>query len=133
MTSRSYRNGNSTGKTYLKNVGEGFEVGFVLSGKTVFVGNFLHSWEARRWYTMLNSEIRNFSKEYQVGPGCSKSWFTHFLSSHLYSTYYHFLDKCFSQHSRKYQTAVNKDKKSYQKMSSRWNRTTQTSRFLKAA
>jgi len=133
MTSRTYRNGNSTGKTYLKNVGEGFEVGFSLSGKTVFVGNFLHSWEARRWYSVLNTEIRNFSKKYQMGPGCTKSWFTHFLSAHLYNTYYSFLDKCFSQHSRKYQSAVKKDQKSYQKMSKRWDNKTNTTHFLKAA
>ena len=133
MTSRTYRNGNNTGRTYLKTVGEGFEVGFVLSGKTVFVGNFLHSWEARRWYATLNAEINNFSKRYQVGPGCTKAWFTHFLSAHLYNTYYSFLDKCFTQHSRKYQSAVNKDKKSYQRMSRQWSRSTPTSRFLKAA
>jgi len=133
MISRNYRNGTNTGKTYLKKVGEGFEVGFTLSGKPVFVGNFLHSWEARRWYTVLNTEIKSFSNKYQVGPGCTKAWFTHFLSAHLYSTYYSFLDKCLSQHSRRYQTAVNKDKKSYAKMSRSWGRKTPTTRFLNAA
>lgn len=132
MTVKTYRNGNNSGKTYLKQVGEGFEVGFILSGKTVFVGNFLHSWEARKWFSVLNKEIKSFSNKYQVGPGCSKSWFTHFLSSHLYNTYYSFLDKCFAEHSKKYQTQLNRDTKSYKRMSRDWN-TTNKSRFLKAA
>jgi|LakMenE18May11ns_1017448.scaffolds.fasta_scaffold9492552_2 hypothetical protein len=132
MTVKTYRNGTSTGKTYLKNVGEGIEVGFILSGKKVFVGNFIHGWEARKWFSILNHEITSFSKKYQVGPGCSKSWFTHFLSSHLYNTYYGFLDKCFAEHTRKYQSQVTKEAKSYKRMSREWNSSNKT-RFLKAA
>jgi hypothetical protein len=132
MKNKTYRSGNSTFRAYQKTVGNGVEVGFVTGTKTIFVGNFIHTAEANRWYSTMNTEIRSFCARYKVGPSCPKNWFTHFMSDHLYKKYYTFLNKAFVTHNRKYTTAVNKDVKKYNRISRNWY-PSEKGRFLKAA
>ena len=93
-------------KTYLKTVGRGFETGMMFDSKPIFVGNFIHAREAKLWFRLLNRELRSISRRYEKMP---KSWMRHFMSNHLYKTYYAFLDRIFSRYTRDYGRAVVKD------------------------
>lgn len=132
MKTRTYRNGTTTCRSYLKNVGNGWEVGFTYAGKPLFVGNFIHSTEANQWYGVMNAEIRTFTKKYKVGPGCPKSWYFHFVKSHLYDKYYHFLGRKFTGYTKNYRRAVSQSQRTYRRMARRWTPTERT-HFLKAA
>lgn len=132
MKTKTYRSGTTTFRAYHKTVGNGFEVGFVTGTKTIFVGNFIHSAEATRWYTTMNAEIRTFCNRYTVGPTCPKSWFTNFMSDNLYSKYYTFINRALTVHNRKYTTAVNRDIKKYNQLKRNWY-PGEKGRFLKAA
>jgi len=129
---KHYRNKGITGKTYLKSVGQGFETGFTLNGTPVFIGNFIHASEARKWFAVLNKEIKVFSKKYKVGPQYPVAWYKHFISTMLYSHYYRFLDKVFVKHNRVYLKALKKDVKKYQRIKKNWS-PKQTTPFLKVA
>ncbi|MBI4403049.1 MAG: hypothetical protein HY537_02740 [Deltaproteobacteria bacterium] len=132
MKTTNYRNGNCRCRTYLKQYGYGWEVGFLYGTTPIFVGNFIHRWEATCWYTMMNRELRTFTRKYKVARTCPQKWYTHFLRSHLYKKYYDFLDKAFRQYTRAYDRAVAKDLKTYRKLSRCWYPTEKTL-FLKAA
>ena len=132
MKTKTYRSGSTTFRAYLKDVGNGCEVGFVTGTKTIFVGNFIHTSEANRWYTTMNTEIRSFCQRYKVGPTCPKTWFAHFMSDHLYKKYYTFLNKVFVTHNRRYTTAVNRDVKKYNRIARNWY-PNEKGRFLKVA
>lgn len=130
MKSKTYRGGKTSGRSYCKNVGNGWEVGFVFGGRTTFVGNFIHSAEANQWYARMNREIRSFAKRYTVGTNCPKTWYAHFLSNHLYKTYYTVVNRNLAQHNRKYNRATTTDVRTYRRLNRNWsNKTT----FLKAA
>ena len=132
MKTKTYRNGTTTCRTYLKTVGNGWEVGFTFAGRNVFVGNFVHSAEATKWFGMMNREIRTFTARYKVGPGCPKSWYVHFVGKHLYNQYYHFVDKCSTKHTRTYKQAVTREQRKYTRMNTRWT-TGEKKAFLRAA
>lgn len=132
MKTKTYRSGTTTFRAYCKNVGNGFEVGFVTGTKTVFVGNFIQATEASRWYSTMNAEIRTFCKRFKVGTNAPKAWFTHFLSDTLYRKYYAFVNKAVTVHNRKYTTAVNKDIRKYNQLNRNWY-PAEKGRFLKAA
>ena len=132
MRSKTYRYGNTSGRTYLKAVGNGWECGFIYGGKTVFVGNFIHSGEATRWFTMMNREILTFGRRFTLGHRLPTAWTTRFLSNRLYSTYYTFLDRIFTQYHRTFNRAVVRDMNQFRR--SRRNRTTTDRKtYLRAA
>jgi hypothetical protein len=132
MKSKSYRSGKTSFRAYLKDCGNGFEVGFLCGTKPVFIGNFIHSSEANHWYSVMNSEIRSFARRYTVGKNCPTTWYCHFMGSHLYKKYYSFLNKVFVKHNRTYTQAVNKDVRKWKSLNRRWTPSTKTT-FLKAA
>lgn len=132
MKTKTYRSGKTSFRAYLKDCGNGFEVGFVSGTKVIFVGNFIHAFEANRWFTIMNTEIRSFCQRFKVGPSCPKTWFTNFLSDSLYKKYYTFLHRVLVTHNRKYTTAVNRDVKKYQRLNRNWY-PAEKGRFLKAA
>src|SRR5580658_5350385 len=116
MKTKTYRNGTTTCRTYLKNAGSGWEVGFTFGGRTLFVSNFTRSNEANTWYSTMNREIRNFAKRFKVGPGCSKTWYAKFMTNWLYSTYYHFCDRNFTKHTRTYRKVVSSEMRRYRRL-----------------
>ena len=118
--SKNYKTGKTTCKAYLKPVGMGWEVGFTFDSRPIFVGNFIHPTEASAWYALMNREIRGFSRRYKVGPKFPKPWYGQFLRTHLYSTYYRFLDRMFSKYQRNYRTDFNQNVRKYEKMSKGW-------------
>jgi hypothetical protein len=132
MKSKTYRSGKASFRAYMKECGNGFEVGFNCGTKTAFIGNFLHAWEANQWYSLMNREIRTFSRRYKVGKNCPVSWYTHFISSHLYKKYYTFLNKVFVKHNRTYAQAVTRDTRKYNRLNRNWTPSTKSA-FLKAA
>jgi hypothetical protein len=114
----------------MKTVGEGFEVGFWQGQDKIFVGNFIHSAEANTWFTMMNKEIKKFSKQYAVGPSFPMTWYKHFAKTHLYKCYYNYLEKIFSGYQKDYNHAFKKDLVKYNKMKKHWHYRTS---FFKAA
>src|SRR5262245_25477410 len=120
MKTRTYRNGSMTCKSYIKSVGNGWEVGFTFAGKPLFVGNFIHSTEANQWYSVMNHEIRTFSHKYKVGPGCPKSWYFHFVKSHLYDRYYTFLERKFTTHTKTFRRALTTNQRTYKRLARKW-------------
>ena len=134
MKQKYFKHGTAKfGRSYLKSIGEGKEAGFEFKGKKVFVGNFIHSSEASAWYTLMNKEITTFAKRYPVGEKYPSQWYSKFIQHHLYSTYYKFLDKKFSQHTRTYQSAVKKDLTKYKKLRKKWDRSELRPFYKKAA
>ena len=121
MKTKTYRSKGVSGKTYLKPCGNGFEVGFMVNGNAVFVGNFIHTKEANLWWSLLNREIRQFSRKYSVGRTFPLSWYKHFISNHLYKTYYSFLDRIFTRYNRDFERAVSKDVRKYQQIKKKWH------------
>ena len=132
MKTKTYRSKGISGRTYMKPCGNGVEVGFLLNGNVVFVGNFIHTKEANVWWNLLNREIRQFSRKYSVGRTFPLSWFKHFISNHLYKTYYSFLDGILARHNKTLARAVMKDVRKYQQIKKKWNSSERVP-FLKVA
>ncbi len=132
MKTKNYRYGKTTCKGWLKSAGNGYEVCFTFGPKTVFVGNFIHATEANAWWTLMNREIKTFGTRYKVGTRFPAAKYSHFLSAHLYTRYYNFLDRLFVKHTRTWHRAVVRDLRSYKRMA---NRVPSNERFrlLKAA
>jgi len=103
--------------SYFTTAGEGWEVGFLLQGKTVFIGNFVHQKEATRWFAMLNREVTSFAKKYPVGPKFPVTFWRSFLGNHLYTSYYTFLDRLMAKHTAEYRRATLRDRKRFNKIS----------------
>lgn len=132
MRTKTYRYGKFSCKTYWKTVGNGFETCFVFNGKCIFVGNFIHSQEANRWWGIMNHEIKRFGKKYTTGHCFPVNWVGNFLSNHLYRLYYLYLDRIFSKYNHTYKKALVKDLRTFRQMKKRFH-TTHRVPFLKAA
>jgi hypothetical protein len=113
---KTYKYGDLTFKTFLKPVGQGYEVSFYCGTKPYFVGNFVHKKEAMMWWGVFNREITTFAKKYWCSDDTPHQWYCHFMSNHLYKTYYKFLDKLFSQYKTTFNSAYFKDVKKYNKI-----------------
>lgn len=130
MKTKYYRNGKYSFHSYMKEAGVGWEVGFCYGHDVIFVGNFIHTKEAVQWYSLMNREIRKFSKKFTVGPKFPVSWYIHFAKNHLYKSYYGYLDRAFAQYQREYTSALKKDVRRYNKLKKNWQF---RSHFFKAA
>ena len=113
MKNSYYKFGSYKCHAYTKTVGQGWEVGFYFGNHCVFVGNFIHYKEAAAWWTLMNKELRTFTKRYGVGGDASLTWYTKFFSHHLYKAYYAFLDHEFAKYHRDYDKACKQDVKKY--------------------
>ena len=120
MKTRTFRNGRAACRSYLKPVGRGWEVGFFQGTKPLFIGNFIHRAEANQWYTRMNREIRTFSKRYKVGKTYPQTWYTKFLSGHLYNTYYKNINKFVNKHNRNAKRIFNQGQRKYNSLNRRW-------------
>jgi len=132
---KSYKYGPYTFKSYCKPVGQGWEVGFTYQNRNYFVGNFVHKTEATKWWTLFNKEIITFSKRFKCHQDMPFSWYCNFLSNHLYTCYYTWLDKMFNKHETTFKKAYNKDYKRYMKLKKHTGTHTtekHTTYFLKA-
>lgn len=128
---KNYRSGKLAARSYMKNVGNGHEVGFVYAGKTIFVGNFIHATEANKWWATMNREIRAFANRHKVTTTFPKNNYGKFLGAYLNNCYYRFANTMVTKHARVYGRAVNKNTRSFRTWTRRANgpRTA----FLKAA
>ena len=118
---KSYRYGNYTFRAYFKPVGHGYEVGLICKGRSLFVGNFIHKREATSWWMQFNREIRHFATNYVCSKKTPHTWYFNFLSNHLYTCYYRFLDKMFGKYNRDFKRAFQKDVHVYKRMKKRWH------------
>ncbi|GEM_PF-647539 len=131
MKTKTYKYGPHTFKAYCKPVGQGWEVGFTFKNQPYFVGNFVHKTEAMKWWTMFNKEIMGFSKKFNMPADMPFAWYCNFLSNHLYTTYYTWLDKVFNKHEATFKKAYTKDFKRFMQMKKQ-NPPKSPSYFLKA-
>lgn len=113
---KTYKYGPYTFKSYCKPVGHGWEVGFTFQNRNYFVGNFIHKAEATQWWALFNKEIVSFSKKYNFAKEMPFNWYCNFLSNHLYTCYYNWLDKVFNKHESNFKKAYGKDFKKYMKL-----------------
>ena len=120
MRTKSFRNGKTTCRSYLKPAGRGWEVGFLYGTKPIFVGNFVFKTEATQWYTTMNKRLRLFGKRYSVGKTYPKGWFTGFLKSYLYEGYYKHLNRVFNKHTRTFHKGVSTGERQYKRLNKRW-------------
>ncbi len=118
MKTKTFKTGKVTCKSYLKPVGMGFEVGFKLGLKTLFLGHFIKSAEANLWYNFMNREIRKVGQKYKVGPKLPVTWFATFISQHLTHKYCTHQQKLLAKDERE---AIRKEKVAIRKYK-QWNR-----------
>ncbi|MGZ3806434.1 MAG: hypothetical protein ACXVB4_19650, partial [Pseudobdellovibrionaceae bacterium] len=67
-------------------------------------------------WTMFNKEIVGFSKKFNFSKDMPFAWYCNFLSNHIYTCYYAWLDKVFVKHETSFKKAYSKDYKRYMKM-----------------
>lgn len=116
MLTKNYTYGNFTFKTFFKTVGQGWEVSLYCGNKPYFVGNFIHKKEAMMWWKMFNAEITSFATKYWCSDDTPQQWYCHFMSNHLYKSYYSYLDKVFNKYNKDFKKAYFKDVKKYNQM-----------------
>ena len=117
MKSKSFRYGKYSFKSYLKSVGNGFEVGFYFfDSKPIFIGNFISQKEATQWYSLQNTAVRSFLKKYHLETNLNTTWYKHFMRNDLYKNYYSWLDGVFSKHNRDFTLAWSKDVKKFRNL-----------------
>ena len=121
MKTKGYKNGSTSARAYLKTVGHGYECGFVYGGETLFVGNFIHSGEANRWFSLMKREITKFGKRFRVGKRFPKAWFKKFISHHLYTNYYTFVNRAVGKHTRTHTTQFNKQRRTWKRLNKNWS------------
>jgi hypothetical protein len=126
-----YKSGKYQFKSYCKSVGNGFEVGFVCGSDVIFVGNFIHSLEATRWYRLMNREIKEFNRTFPVGSRFPFAWYCNFLKNTLYSCYYRYLERMFTKYNREFARAWKRDCRRYSLLKQNWEE--KTPFFRKAA
>jgi hypothetical protein len=68
----------------------------------------------------MNKEIGSFIKKYKFAKTVPTSWFNHFVSSHLYKTYYQYLDGLFTHYNKTYKVACVREMAKYRKMKKSW-------------
>lgn len=121
MKETYYKFGDYKCHAYCKQAGHGWEVGFWVGQNCVFVGNFIHQKEATKWWGTLNKEVKSFTKHYGFGEGASFAWYKKFFSTHLYKTYYTFLDSEFAKYHRTFDKAWKQDAKKYSTLKKKWH------------
>jgi hypothetical protein len=117
----------------MKQVGAGFEVGFNFGKTSIFVGNFIHTKEATKWWGVMNKEMKSFTKRYRVGQEASVTWYTKFFANYLYNSYYTFLDQQFNKYQKTFAKAVKHDAKKYVHLKKNWNKHDEVFHFVKTA
>lgn len=110
---KTYKFGDLTFKAYCKPAGHGWEVGFTYCGKPVFVGNFVHSHEAKQWWSKMCHHMTYFCKHHDYVPTASPTWYCKYFGNYMYKAYYTWLDKCFTKYTRTYTNATKNDYKKY--------------------
>lgn len=124
MTTKTYKWGKFTGKAYKKPAGNGWEVGFTTGTQAIFVGNFIHAKEATAWWTLMNQNLRKFSKRYAPTPTTPTAWYRKFLSNYVYKAYYTFLEREFTKYHRGYKKAVAQDTRRFSNFQKAWAKPT---------
>jgi hypothetical protein len=131
MRTKTFRYGIWYFKAYRKTVGHGYEVGLTHNQKPIFVGNFIHSREADRWWTEMTGGTTHFLNRFWPSGTTSRTWYCTFLSNYLYKTYYTFLDRLFTGYNRNYGRAFTTNCKQYRTLTKR--HTTEHTTYTRAA
>jgi hypothetical protein len=120
MKNKTYRYGKLQFRAYIKPVGQGYEAGLVFEGKSLFVGNFVHSAEANKWWGRMNLELRNFISRFKAADTVSKVWYCKFITAHINKCYYAFIEKQIVLHERKAERQFNSHARQYKGLKRNW-------------
>ena len=132
MKNKKYKNGKTSFSAYMKPIGRSFECAVLSGGKVLFIGNFTKSSEANAWWSLMNREIRGFSKRYKVGTSYPATWFKKFLASHLNDKYFTFVNRHVARHHRSAHSELNRNVRKYKKLNRAWTPSEKVN-YLKAA
>ena len=121
MKKTAYCFGDLKCNAYMKECGQGFEVGFYFGKNQIFMGNFIHKTEAVKWYSELTQEVKTFTSHYHVGEEVSYTWYAKFFSNHLYRAYYTFLDQEFAKYHKSFAKAFATEERKYKTFSKKWD------------
>lgn len=133
MKSKTYCYGKTNCKSYIKPVGKGYEVGFYVGERLVFVGNFIHPKEAVGWWSLMNKEISWFGAAYTKGYQMPVSWVQFSIKSHLYKTYYKYLDKIFGKYGSTFTRAFDKSVTQFKRSKHKFKKGAPGRAYLKVA
>lgn len=117
---KTYKFGKMTFKPYFKPVGHGWEVGVLYQGKPLFVGNFIHAPEAKKWWSMMNKHCAHFCRTHEFVPTASETWYCKYFGNYLYKNYYQYLDREFSKYQKTYTKNTQSYFKHYKKVESKY-------------
>ena len=121
MKNATYWFGDLKCNAYMKQYGQGYEVGFHFGKTQIFMGNFIHKSEATKWWAHMTKELKSFTTRYHVGEKVSHTWYAKFFSNHLYKSYYTFLDKEFAKYNKTFAKAFNVEERKYKTLAKKWN------------
>ncbi len=113
---KTYEFAGYTFKTYYKAVGMGYEIGLTSSGKTYFIGNFVHDKDAKKYWAFFNKQVVSFYKKFEYSDESPRDFYGKFMANFLYSEYYKFLFDIFEGYNKFYGKAFDKDYQKYEKM-----------------
>lgn len=114
-TTRQFKCGKNTFKTYFKPVGKGYEIGFTFGGRNFFTSNFINKTEATKWWGFFNKEITTFCKKHFLSNNMPFNWYCTFMTNHLYKCYYSWLDKVFFKNETTFKKAYTREYKQFLK------------------
>tara|TARA_B110001454_G_scaffold16046_1_gene14419 strand:+ start:67354 stop:67725 length:372 start_codon:yes stop_codon:yes gene_type:complete len=114
-TTKTYKFGDYTFKTYWKTAGEGWEIGLTCGNKVYFVGNFIREKEAKKWWSYFNKYVTHFFRKYEYYADAPKDFYGQFMGTFVYREYYNFLFELFDGYTGHYEKENAKFFKKYEK------------------
>lgn len=120
MKQKTFKSGTFTCKTYIREVGHSFEVGFQQGKNLLFVGTFTRSADASLWYGLMNREIRKLGRRFSVGQKWPTTWFHHLVRSTLNKRFTAFQARVIVRQARDAARVERKCVRQYRRLARRW-------------
>jgi hypothetical protein len=114
-TTKNYKFGNNSFKTYIKKSRKGISVGLSSGKKIYFEGGFTTEKIAKKWWAYLNNFIPNFFNDHKFYADAPKDFYGQFMGTFVYREYYKFLTDLLETDTENYKDKYDTFVKKYQK------------------